>query len=502
MTLNFSELFDLPDGFPYFRFMNGQVAQGVWRGLNKSVIAGYIIVLVLALALLFGYLVLTERYLTILALLAVLTAIVIITQPRWALYQYVFCLFVTVAIDQEIPVFLADISALVVIAAAVLDIFMSDRLPRRFPRLFFNFVFLLTAVSIAAFFAYNPAASLNPIARITFLTVTFLALYHLAGKAEIGNLVRFFFWMCVVHSMIVVVPFIASAGEVRSFGLTGKAYDDLAMITLPVGIALFLWSKPGRTSKYLFGSLLVLGSLVATQSRASMVFAVFASTVVLVLSLVRWLAVKRYSQSEISNGNEVSPPVGKRAVLLCLSVILLGAITVSLMPEAYHYVASRFESALALAPTGTAQRRLELWRSALTAFFHHPVLGVGPGNFRMLREILPTLHLHPLQLYVRGLSAHNLFLHYLAETGLLGATALMALFVNQFRISRWTWRQELPLCQIGSSLALYVAGLMFLVTTLLEAGWIWGQFGFPFVFFAALIVRNQQSKSNRQEARD
>jgi O-antigen ligase len=478
--------------------MNSQAVESSFRDFNKSVLAAYIIVVILALGTLTAYLILTEQYPIILAMLAIPAVVLIITQPRWALYQYILCLFVMVAIDREIPIFLTDVSALIVMAAAVLDLLMGDRLPSRFPRLIFNFVFLLTAVSIAAVFGYDPVISLRPVAKITFLTVTFLSLYRLATKVDVGHLVRFFFWVCVLHSVIVVIPFIASAGRVRSFGLAGTGrYDDLAMLTLPVGLALFIWSKVGRGAKYLLGSLLVFSSLVATQSRASLVFAVFASAAVFILSLgrARRIAARQHPVEEALTGSEAPRAVKKRVVMLCLSAVLLAAAAISLMPEVSGAVLSRFESAIAFTPSGTVRTRLELWRSALMAFSHHPILGVGPGSFRIFHQIFPALHMQPLHYYVRGLSAHSLFLHYLAEAGLLGAAALVALFVNQFRISRLTWRRQQPIDQTGCSLALYVAGLMFLVTTLFEAGWIWGQFGFPFVFFAALIVRYQQQVS-------
>jgi len=258
---------------------------------------------------------------------------------------------------------------------------------------------------------------------------------------------------------------------------------------------LFIWSKAERATRYLLGSMLVFSSLVATQSRASLAFAVFASAAVLILSLgrARRIAAIQRPVEETSTGSKMPRAVKKRIAMLCLSVILLVAAAISLMPEVSSAILSRFESALTFTPSGTVRTRLELWRSALMAFSHHPILGVGPGSFKMFHHIFPTLHMQPLHYYVRGLSAHNLFLHYLAEAGLLGAAALVALFINQFRISRSTWRRQQPIDQTGYSLALYVAGLMFLVTTLFEAGWIWGQFGFPFVFFAALIVRyNQQ----------
>lgn len=68
-------------------------------------------------------------------------------------------------------------------------------------------------------------------------------------------------------------------------------------------------------------------------------------------------------------------------------------------------------------------RRL-LWDAALRMFRDHPVAGVGPGGYRSafgsyIHEAMPE--------DVWG-SAHNLYLHQLAERGLLGAVGLAAAF--------------------------------------------------------------------------
>jgi O-antigen ligase len=67
--------------------------------------------------------------------------------------------------------------------------------------------------------------------------------------------------------------------------------------------------------------------------------------------------------------------------------------------------------------------RLTLWRVGWEIFQDHPVLGVGPGNYR---SIFTTYY----QGYFDGEnvwgSAHNLYIHHAAERGLLGLTALFS----------------------------------------------------------------------------
>ena len=96
----------------------------------------------------------------------------------------------------------------------------------------------------------------------------------------------------------------------------------------------------------------------------------------------------------------------------------------------------------------SAFTRLSLWRVAWEAFRDHPLLGVGPNNYRIVFS-------HYFQGKMEGqliwASAHNLYLQQLAERGILGFAALAAvlgaLAFRAFRRARenpnawnlWAW---------------------------------------------------------------
>lgn len=81
-------------------------------------------------------------------------------------------------------------------------------------------------------------------------------------------------------------------------------------------------------------------------------------------------------------------------------------------------------------PANPNQVRYTLWSVAWAMFRDHPWTGAGPGNYE-----------HLFTSYFDGLldnqrvwsSAHNLYLHQLAERGLLGAAALAAVVWNLWR---------------------------------------------------------------------
>lgn len=73
----------------------------------------------------------------------------------------------------------------------------------------------------------------------------------------------------------------------------------------------------------------------------------------------------------------------------------------------------------------TSSSRLALWGTAGVMFLQHPVLGVGYGNYRSLyNDYLPGVT--PNQL-----DSHNLYLQFLAETGIIGFVAFF-LIVTMF----------------------------------------------------------------------
>ncbi|HWR83709.1 MAG TPA: hypothetical protein VN285_10420, partial [Candidatus Deferrimicrobium sp.] len=257
--------------------MNESSATGFRLAVNRTALSVYFTAGILALSIAAVYLILRERYLLLLFLPAIPVVVYLATNTRWAVYQYIFCLFFLAPFGSETSFSLVDLSGLLVLVAAAIDLFADHRLPRRFPPLFFNFILVLTAVCVAAVFAYEPILALNPISRLTMLAVTFLALYRLIDISDLGRFLRIFLWLSVLHAIAVALPFLLSAGVIRSYGLSGVAYDDLAMLTLPIGLSLFLWSRRGRSLKYLVGSFAVFCGLVATKSRASMLFALFAA---------------------------------------------------------------------------------------------------------------------------------------------------------------------------------------------------------------------------------
>ncbi|MFQ6007403.1 MAG: O-antigen ligase family protein [Candidatus Zixiibacteriota bacterium] len=447
---------------------------------NKKALTRLLAIAILITAVLITYLSLTERYLFLLAMAAAPLIVLVVTQPRLALYQYVFVLFIVYDLVPSVPLTIMDVSAVLIIMAALLDVLFSDRLPKHLPRLSFNYLYIIAALIVCGFLGYWPQLAVRRVATVTLLLGTFLAVYRLAAKVTIFELVNCFFVLAVAHSIYVLVPFLAEGGSYRSFGFTTVLFDDIAMVALPIGLSLYLRATSRKAGYYLIGSVIVWGGLIATQSRAPIILASAASLFVFIVAY--------YQNRRIYPNDETARIFRFRIRSVIGTVLALSGLVVVLKSSILAGVVDRFEQLLSFEPGSTTTLRLSLWKRALVAFLDHPIFGVGPGGYYKLHEIYSSWHLTPSFYYLRTLGAHNLLLHYLADTGLVGGIGLIALVVNQFKIARHNWlmlgdRLSEPI------LALYGWAFLFALSTVTEASWMWGQLSFLAIFFAALVSR-------------
>lgn len=114
--------------------------------------------------------------------------------------------------------------------------------------------------------------------------------------------------------------------------------------------------------------------------------------------------------------------------------------------------------------------RLNRWRFCLQAFREVPLLGIGPGTFpdRYLDYVRHTPS-HPIYLDTQQrMNAHNLYLNWLAEAGLLGLlSGVLVLGYPVVQLLRLLRRRPMPLLSLG--LLVYFA--FFLLHSLAQDFW-------------------------------
>jgi putative inorganic carbon (HCO3(-)) transporter len=134
-----------------------------------------------------------------------------------------------------------------------------------------------------------------------------------------------------------------------------------------------------------------------------------------------------------------------------LTAVMATAIVVSLQPRVTD------ESRLTAVDDYTAVTRLALWSAAGSMFVEHPILGVGYGNYRSLYDnYIPAAT--PNQL-----DAHNLYLQFLSETGVIGSLIFTVMIVGFVRIAVKLARNSDPLHRL---VGIAMAGA--LLTTLIH----------------------------------
>jgi len=457
----------------------------VANNLSARALRTYVIVIALlgVCVMLYALLNLNIRY-TFLAIGLALTFVIVIN-PRLAVYQFLFFLFIDYPVIPSVPIYLIDISTMLLVMAAVLDVLLSERLPRRLPPLTFNYLYILAALAVCGLVGYWPQLVAQRLATFTFLIIAFFSIYRLTAKVSLESMLNWFFALAVLHSAAGIAPFVASGGEYRSFGLAGVFFDDITMVALPIGLSLFLGARRGSGFLFLMGSVIVLGGLVATQSRASLLFALAASAFVIYVARKR--SGKMLLQSEFRR------LVRARLKMIVAVFVTLTTVVLILKAGVLMALFERFEQLFSLDLAGSVGFRLQLWQRAWVAFLDNPIFGVGPGGFGYLIELYPTLHLTPQFYYLRSLGAHNVLLHYLATVGLIGAMGLVVLFINQYRLARRTWSRSSE-DEWGPVLAAYSWAFLFILTVLFEAGWMWGHLSFTAIFLAAVVSRQSADR--------
>ncbi len=302
-----------------------------------------------------------------------------------------------------------------------------------------NPALLYFLVSLIAFTqVINPVEGLiNLSHQLTFLML-FLVLVSTFQVSSIPDLLRAVALVGIFVSIIGIM-------EARGFDLpwfpvsNGRpsatfAYRNLAasylIMSIPLSAALSLTSKSHKD--FLLGLVstgLMVVFLIYTRTRgawAGLAGAVTAMVLLLAFAKVRWSTSFDVSKHELLS----------RRVLTPLLVVLATSITLSLLPPVIASQQSRgidekkqdLLAALASVKIPGADRgRKAMWSHTLEMIEHHPLLGVGPGNWQYHYPKydggdMLTSDSAPQR-------PHNDFLWIAAEIGLIGLSAYLVLLL-------------------------------------------------------------------------
>jgi putative inorganic carbon (HCO3(-)) transporter len=182
-------------------------------------------------------------------------------------------------------------------------------------------------------------------------------------------------------------------------------------VAVVLGLALMLGGAPGRRRVWAGGMLVLATALVATLARAAWVAAAAGVVTLMLIGGARARAA------------------------LALGCVLLIAVGWAALPRAYT-LNNEVRSITSLEAN---RYRLFLWRAAPRILADYPILGSGYGTFpyvypRYRSENAPEPN---------APFAHNIFLNFAAETGVLGLVAFVSL-CGAGLFSSWRWFVRSP----------------------------------------------------------
>lgn len=397
-------------------------------------------------------------------------AVTLLFQPRLTFYLFLIALFIYIPqrVTATFAVHPFDILLALLIGGLLIDFLMHNDHKVIWTRFDLPFVVLIAATIISFVFAFKPAYSVVPMVRIVIIYLAFRAVVVMARRLTVRRIILFYIGLVTAVSALNSVLFLMSGGVVRTFGPPSLGYETMAMTALPMALAFLLWAER-KSSKLLYAVIcLIIGfGIIGTQARAPML------AVMIAIPILSWFAF-------FKAGREKTASPRRTIAMIFLPIAVLGLALIALQDTIFAGALGRYTQFVESYknPQGTVALRIVLWTNAVNTWLANPIAGIGIGNFRVVHQLYPAIKTAPLFTYVKGMSAHNVILHYLAETGIIGALALVALAGRGLAMSYRLFRQKLSFADNQVSAAIFVSMAVFCITLLYMRAWTWGQGGY------------------------
>lgn len=325
---------------------------------------------------------------------------------------------------------------------------------------------LLGIVAISLINAVDFQKGMINLLRHVELFLLFYVLVTEVKKEHIEQYLRFYVAMVSFQSVIAIYQFLSSGGEVRAFGTAGVPFAQLLVAALVI-CYVYCLLHPKVFNRYLFLFFLMIGALIATQTRSSWFY--FALSFFIVSFLV-FLKKRRVS-------------ILKRAATILTMLILSVLLLVAAFPDLTYSLLFRLEQMSF--DVGTLYWRVLLWKTALKIFAQHPIMGIGLAQFPVLSISYFGLEARSIHEVVEGLTAHSLLLSYLAETGLLGGICLVFFALSFLSLGFFIYRRVKDPHDIPVGIILF--GLL-IFEVISQGDWFRSTLGMAFMFILALAV--------------
>jgi len=335
--------------------------------------------------------------------------------PRAGVYMLVTLTYIRVSLPGLNGIYPADAMTFLVIAGTMMGRLIGGKDPWVSTRLNKTLLIILVLFGLSLLMAHNMSAGVTNWFRHLQLFWLMLSIIGCIDYDDIGHLVNLVLVLTAIVSAWNVAAYVLAEGGRRVFGPAGPFFPTFLAATICQSAVGFLFGKRRLHRAGWAGLwLLYMAALVAAQTREVMLQVVVA-TIFLFYLVWRWSS--KYSQGALK----------RRTIIL---VVALSAIAILLLSNSVPLLQSPSQRVIQAVEgrAMTVNYRLFLWKTGLNAFADSPILGIGLDQVRSWNEILPFWHLDPMAISTKGLGAHNDFITYIAETGLIGMAGLLTFF--------------------------------------------------------------------------
>jgi len=411
----------------------------------------------------------TGKTVLVLVCLTIPLVFFLLATPRISFY--LFLLSISVYFPYHLTGFAIhpfDLAFGVLLFSIIIDFAVNARTEIRKTGLDAAFIFLIVATFISAAFAYNFKHSIVPSIRIIVIYLAFRAVFKMSLELTVRKVILFYIYNVFILSLINCAIFIMIGGQARVFGPSWLAFEIYSITGLPMALCFFIWARD-NAERLKFGviSLTIIAALLALQSRGSLVAVAVTVPILLVLAFYKTKKERTFKSSRNL----------KRIFLIAVAVGLVVIVFNETLLVGFFDRVNEMLDSLA-SPKGTIALRLVLWEAAIKGFFTSPLVGIGIGNYVYIDQLVPEIKTAPVWYYIRGMSAHNVVLQYLCETGIIGTLALLSVTWLNLMYAYRNFKLKMTAENTQVSAALFIVIIVFCHSILYMRAWTWGQEGY------------------------
>lgn len=382
-----------------------------------------------------------QTLLGLLAALLLLVTVVLARRPAWLTVVLLFGIYLNLpAVAVQVhgaPAIVAP--AFILLLGVPLAVQTLRREPLIFDRFFFWMLLFLVVQAISAVFAFDTAVAIGEVMNYALegMALYFLVLNLVRNEAQLRRVVWAIALAAALLGAIALWQEVTQTYENNYWGLAqrkgsfeteqeGDWRDRVAgplnepnffaqMLVLAAPLALFRARgerHPALQLAALLAAALIIIGVVLTFSRGGML----ALSATLVATAYLW---------------RMRPWQIALAGALLIGVVLLVAPTTISRLQSIAQTQALVQDDSGGPEDKSIEGRYVENMAAIYMFLDHPVIGVGPGNYRELY----VSYAEPIGGYVRyyGRPAHNLYLSFAAELGLIGLSIFLIMLGLQLR---------------------------------------------------------------------